>query len=178
MKHYLFIDPGLASDNGTGWTHFVEHYTGNPRDTASYLNTGGLVQGVESYPLPLKCRDIVGRVKRDSGLEAVDMLVIEHMRNYPIARMRGDGNQLIALAFLEGSFQMGISADVVKLVETAEWKGQVPEKIMRDRIKRSLIHYERETIETVIKAGKLNAKEAMNVWVAAGIGLHHFGRLR
>ncbi len=175
MKHALFIDPGIASDNGTGWSHFVEH------NGVALVNACGLVQGVASYPLPLKCRDIVGRVVKDSGLDAVDTLVIEHMRNYPIARMKGDGNQLIELAFLEGSFQM-ISADVVKLVTTTEWKGQVPEKIMRDRIERSLNEGERCTVREAIAKGidgkKLNAKEAMNVWVACGIALHHYARLR
>lgn len=171
VKHSLFIDPGISSDNGTGWAHFVE------RDNAALLNACGLVQGIESYPLPLKCRDIVGRVKRDSNLEAVDLLVIEHMTVYPIPRMKGDPKDLIELAFLEGTFQM-FSADRVHLVTTREWKGQVPEKITRDRIKRSLHQFEREIVERSIKAGKLNAKEAMNVWVSAGIGLHHFGRLR
>ncbi len=80
--------------------------------------------------------------------------------------MKGDPNDLLELAYLEGSFQI-IASDAVKLVPARDWKGQVPKNVMKPRIQRSLNERERTTVRDAIKG--LNA---------SGIGLHHYGRLR
>jgi hypothetical protein len=172
VRHALFIDPGISEENGTGWAHFVENIG------VAFVHSCGLVQAPRNYPLWRKCLFIMHHVNAAAAPGTggpYDLLVIEHMRVYPIARMKGDPNDLLDLAVLEGTL-LQISAADQKLVPARDWKGQVPKNVMKPRIQRSLSEAERSVVRDATQS--MNAKAASNVWDALGLGLHHYGRLR
>ncbi len=96
-------------------------------------------------------------------------LLIEMPRFYP-GRQKGDVNDLLDLAAVVGYCEALFEQGEQKRFFPAEWKGQVPKKIMTARILKQLIDYERDSIVRV------GAKDH-NTIDAVGIGLHYFKRL-
>jgi hypothetical protein len=98
-------------------------------------------------------------------------VVIEMPRIYPGSGQRkGDLNDLLDLAasvgYVEGLYREARQSRIFP----AQWKGQVPKKIMNARVLARLDAAERRCIESV------GAKDH-NTIDAIGIGLHHLGRL-
>lgn len=98
-----------------------------------------------------------------------DHLVIEMPRIYRgSGQQKGDLNDLLDLAAVVGYCESFFSA--TERVYPAQWKGQVPKKIMTQRILSKLAPGELAAIERV------GAKDH-NTIDAIGIGLWHAGRL-
>jgi hypothetical protein len=93
-------------------------------------------------------------------------LVVEVPRIYPHSRdQKGDLNDLLELAGVVGALTGVFS--VVSFVYPADWKGQLPKKVMNDRVLMTLgldegdalVHHDHNTLDAI------------------GIGLHDLGRL-
>lgn len=100
-------------------------------------------------------------------------LVIEMPRIYPgSGQQKGDLNDLLDLAAIVGYCEglNGLRFPPPRRVFPAQWKGQVPKKIMTARILKHLTPYELDKIERV------GAKDH-NTIDAIGIGLWDLGRL-
>lgn len=96
-------------------------------------------------------------------------LIIEVPRIYPRSDQRkGDLNDLLELAGVVGAIATQWAS--VKFYYPAQWKGQVPKKIMTERIRKQLRPVE---LENIISVG---AKDH-NTLDAVGIFLHSVGRL-
>lgn len=97
-------------------------------------------------------------------------LVIEMPRIYPGSGQRkGDLNDLLNLAAIVGRCEAW-NAGTVKRVFPAQWKGQVPKKIMTARILSKL------SWEEVARIERVGYKDH-NTIDAIGLGLWHLGRL-
>lgn len=109
-----------------------------------------------------------------SPLVAVSELVIEIPQTYGGRSAKGDTNDLIDLAFAAGFIARRINAASVVKMRPREWKGQVPKKIMIERVRSKL--KPEETLPAVIA---LPAQQGLrhNVWDGIGIGLKRLGRL-
>jgi hypothetical protein len=100
----------------------------------------------------------------------LDELIIEMPRIYPgSGQQKGDLNDLLDLAAVVG-FLEGVLGGRTTRVFPAQWKGQVPKKIMTARILGKLSVEERNTI---VSAGS----KTHNIVDAIGIGLWKLGRL-
>lgn len=105
------------------------------------------------------------------GVTAVRELYIEVPRIYPRSDQRkGDLNDLIELAGVVGAVSMFFKPIDVHHYYPADWKGQVPKKIMTERIRKKLSPAE---LDNMISVG---AKDH-NTLDAIGIFLHSVGRL-
>ncbi len=175
MTRILTIDPGISAKSGTGWACF----DGGTLPLASRLLKAGIAIASPEQTLPEKCRGIIETVTKGlqgAGAICPDVLLIEHMVVYPMPRMKGDPNDLIDLAVLEGAFlAMPVPTAGTRLIEARAWKGQVPKKILQKRIESKLRPEELATFLACTKG--VNADRLHNVWDAVGIGLHWLGRL-
>lgn len=98
-------------------------------------------------------------------------LYIEIPRIYPRADQRkGDLNDLIELAGVAGAISSLYGHVQIRHYYPAEWKGQVPKKIMTERIRKKLSPAELDNFHSV------GAKDHNSI-DAAGIFLHSVGRL-
>ena len=163
------IDPGLrwcgfAVFNGNG--HLVEARLIKSQETSARGPPAwkAMADGVRARV------EAVTQAERDRFLCAirapVKTLVIEVPRIYPHSRdQKGDLNDLLELAGVVGAISQLFP--VMSHVYPADWKGQLPKKVMNERVLRtftaaegdSLIHHDHNTLDAV------------------GIGLHHLGRL-
>ena len=96
-------------------------------------------------------------------------LAIEFPQIYH-AYAKGDRNDLLELAATIGALTYGLRMPVTRYLPR-EWKGQVPKKIMCDRIKKKLLPIEMTHVQLPVKSLQ------HNVWDGIGIGLKHLGRL-
>jgi len=152
------FDPGLSSASGTGWARFHQ----------KLLYAAGVLIPVKGS-LEDKLRDLARQAH--TATNSTDTVVVEHMRIYPGPRQKGDQNDLIDLAVLEGMILGATNPAGIVLVSARTWKGNVPKDVMGKRILATLSELERETIE-----GK--GKRMHNALDAVGIGLWALGRLR
>lgn len=152
------FDPGLAPSSGTGWARF--HY--------GELFSAGVLVPVKGT-LEDKLRELARQAH--TATNSTDTVVMEHMRIYPGPRQKGDQNDLIDLAVLEGMILGATNPAGIVLVSARTWKGNVPKDIMGKRILAALSEAERAQIE-----GK--GKRMHNALDAIGIGLWALGRLR
>jgi len=151
----LAIDPGFAEKSGTGFAWFVE-------DTLVRVGCVGTPPG------DLRARAHAIGLAFQAEMENAERIVIELPRIYPLARQKGDQNDLVDLAYLAGALDsVGVAG---ALVHPRTWKGQVPKEIMGQRILAALRPEERALMEKV-SAGRHNAIDA------AGLGLWAIGRL-
>lgn len=99
-------------------------------------------------------------------------LVIEMPRIYPgSGQQKGDLNDLLNLAMIVGQVVSWANAPTSRIVYPAQWKGQVPKKVMTNRILTKL------SVEESAAIVRVGAKDH-NTIDAVGIGLWHFGRLQ
>lgn len=98
-------------------------------------------------------------------------LVIEWPQVYRAGRGRGDPNDLLGLAAVDGALAAICLDYKVVTYLPREWKGQVPKDVMVERIKSRLTPEELTRVE-------LPAKSLQhNVYDAIGLGLKDLGRL-
>jgi hypothetical protein len=95
-------------------------------------------------------------------------LVVEIPRIYPIARQKGDQNDLIEVAFAAGKCSAFFQE--VKKLYPRDWKGTMPKEKMTARIESRLSPTE---LAQVLTKGALRH----NALDAVGIGLFELGRL-
>lgn len=168
MRRLLAIDPGISPTSGTGWALF--HYDGS----SSELRAAGLARPSQDE-LVVRCRGILEQVVlrvRDTP----DTLIIEHMVVYPLPRMKGDPNDLLELAVLEGCFlALPTPSQGTHLLPAKTWKGQVPKNIIQERVEAALGRHEREVLGGALVG--VNGSVRHNVYDAVGIGLYSLGRL-
>jgi len=142
----LCVDPGV---HGCGCALFE----------MSILQCAGYVRG--DFPTT------ASRVREGVG-GGVDGLVLEVPRVYPGPRAN-DPNDLIDLALVDGLIA-GEFTVPLKTYYPSDWKGQVPKKIMTERIKKTLDEVE------LLRVDRIGALDH-NTFDAVGIGLHYLGRL-
>lgn len=100
-----------------------------------------------------------------------EKLIIEMPRIYPGSGQRkGDLNDLLDLAAVVGRCEQRLGPLASRRVFPAQWKGQVPKKIMNARVLGKLSPDEQDRIK---RAGA----KTHNVLDAIGIGLWALGRL-
>lgn len=104
----------------------------------------------------------------------VGEFVFEHMQVYK-ETSPGIADDLILLSLMAGRVSGMLSTWVRKVTSytPATWKGQIPKKIMIERIKKSLSSEEFLRVETPRAQSK-----AHNVFDAVGIGLFHLRKKR
>lgn len=94
-------------------------------------------------------------------------LMVEFPRVYP-GMPKTDPNDLLDLAGVAGA--LGALIKPLGHVFPSDWKGQVPKKVMNERVLLALQKDEIESIET-------HGAKDHNTLDAVGIGLHHYGRI-
>jgi hypothetical protein len=99
-------------------------------------------------------------------------LVIEQPRAYPIGKSRARPNDIIQLALTAG--QISEHYRPVTWIPPHAWKGQVPDEILYDRIRKRLDKREADLLDLVLKG--IAKGYHHNVLDAIGIGLFHLGR--
>ena len=85
---------------------------------------------------------------------------------------KADPQDLLRLAYSAGAWST-IAKGRVQLVTPRQWKGQVPKKIMNNRIYNRLDSGEQSVVDT----GSSTLAKRHNVLDSVGIGLHALGRL-
>ena len=117
-------------------------------------------------PVWLRMADAVKHaVYRQSAIHTF-RLIIEVPRIYPhSADQKGDLNDLLELAGVVGALTGVFS--LVSFVYPADWKGQLPKKVMNERVLKTL----------TLEEGNALVHHDHNTLDAVGIGLHHLGRL-
>ncbi len=96
-------------------------------------------------------------------------LVIEMPRIYRgSGQQKGDLNDLLNLAAVVGYMEAVFPSHT--RVFPADWKGQVPKKVMNARV------FSKLTLDELRRVEREGAKDH-NTLDAIGVGLHHFGRL-
>ena len=110
-------------------------------------------------------------VKNTCPIEAVTDVVIEQPQVYIQRRLKGDPNDLIAVAMVAGAFAVRFYGSArITMYRPNEWKGNVPKNIS---IKR---YQERLSAEEINRVDDKPRSLAHNVWDAVGLGQYHVGR--
>lgn len=104
---------------------------------------------------------------------AADTLVLEWPQVYQGGRQKGDPNDLLPLAALNGALRALFPAPRLHLPKPSDWKGQVPKDIMGARILSKLTAEEK----AVWNAAQFPKSLAHNVLDAVGLGLYSLRRL-
>jgi len=173
----LCIDPGFAQKSGCGIAYY------RPRDQrgegAPRLERASVISTAADMPLRARARLIYQTLWGPTPgypvglLEGcrVDFYIIEIPRIYPLAKRKGDLNDLVDLAYLAGALDnLGCDGE---LVPPRDWKGTMDPDAMTRWILTRLDDEEKAVVESLLPASKRH-----NAIDAAGIGLHHLKRLR
>ena len=153
----LAIDPSLTN---SGWAYF--------RD--------GQLYSCGNVPAP--GRHLPDRVRRLAQvMPAIENaeFVFEWPQIYRDTRAKGDPNDLLALAAIVGAVLGAFPRAKATFVRPAEWKGQVPKKIMCARTFKRL----NQTEQGLFLCRGYNAEgrgQSEDVLDAIGVGLYHLGR--
>jgi hypothetical protein len=148
----LSIDPGKKH---IGWALFT---------VSGAFCDAGLARGasLEEQMSQMPERDIITRV------------VGEVMTHYPTARARdAKANDLLDLQFRMG-YIAGCYHATFYGYRTAEWKGQLPKEVCKQRILRRLAGSDEELLTHLLTLVPPSLRH--NVYDAVGIGLHHLKR--
>lgn len=100
--------------------------------------------------------------------------MIELPRVYRPRLMKGDANDLIALALVVGAL-LTVFAPHAAFIHASDWKGQAPKDVMINRIRKRLVWGDMNG-ELERTADQWGSK-AHNVWDAVGIALWRCGRM-
>lgn len=161
MSTLIAIDPGLR---GCGVARFGSADLVRPLMEAQYVRNP-LAFGNGPSAWAVMAGEIVRRFQRP------DVLVLERPRVYPGVRNE-DPNDLLELAGILGAIAAHWeSVPELAVYYPAEWKGQVPKKVMTQRI---LKHLRPGESDRIVTAG---AKDH-NTIDAVGLGLFHLGRMK
>lgn len=162
----LAIDPGLQA---CGWAIFEN----------SKLAACGLARPVKSMQPIEMMKEIIDQVtlawEQNVGHSAhPDILVAERPQIYQVGK--GDPNDLIPLAILDGAVWQATEARGVMYPLPREWKGQVPKDVMNKRTLDKLSEKEysvvKENLSRMPKSLHHNAIDAIGLgqWAIGRIG--------
>lgn len=155
----LSTDPGIGVKNATGWTVWLG------RDFSS----AGIARPVaEAVSLHQKALSIQRQLPKVNG-----RCFMEHMQVYRGHKQKGDQNDLLALAYLEGV--IAAHYDDVTLFKPQEWKGQLPEKQLVLRIRKTLSEEEVARLDHYLEVVPPGLRH--NTYDSVGIGLVGLGRM-
>lgn len=150
------IDPGFSQSNATGRAMFVD----------------GQLRFCDA--LSPKSAGYVARIEEIAAwavLSApVDILIIENPKIYPGPQQKGDPDDVVLLATLVGMIAGRVPHRELLLPRPQEWKGNVPKKVMLDRIEAKLSPEER-----AIADGAKGKRDA--ILDAVGIGMWALKRI-
>ena len=153
----ISIDPGVRTAGFALWDGAYLHRAGLLRSDRITIEPPWVTLYEESFRL--------------TQFSPFTEIVIERPQVY-VRRGKGDPNDLIALALAAGLIvgTLLVEHPRAKVTEylPATWKGQVPKKIMVERIKKGLTEGEHKRVNLPTAASL-----AHNVWDAVGIGLYH-----
>ena len=164
----LSIDPGIGKTNGTGWGEWQPKLN---RPGMALVGAGlARLPAEATTDLDMRAGFIIGQLRHPSY---VRLIYMEHMQIYPGQRQKGDQNDLLSVAFLEGAIAQHYARAV--LYKPREWKGQVPEKTLNRRIEKRLDAQELKVFRECLS--KIPPHLHHNVYDATGVGLNAYGRL-
>jgi hypothetical protein len=165
----LFVDPGFAKSNATGWAAFGHGalYRG------AAIRGSGKGEMIDRFDeiarqIPQSPRDVFAH-----GAPPIwDLLCVEFPVIYPFTKQKGDPNDIVRLAGLAARIA-AIPAREKRFVEPRAWKGTVPIEKFVERIKKP--HCGRfNPLELAYLASVKDVKDAFVT--AAGLGLVQLGR--
>ncbi len=119
---------------------------------------------VELFTVRTRGKDIAERILHIADFARclcsvrLDMLVIEHMQIYTQRKSKGDPNDLVNVALVEGAILASIPAEVYRLPKPAEWKGGIDKKIHHPRLKKHVYD--------------LQGRVSEHAWDAFGLALY------
>lgn len=160
MTTVVSCDPGLR---GVG----VSVFSDGTLTRAGYVkNTEMKKRGPEAW------RSMAREVSYWLGVIDIEILVVEVPQVYSAGQQKGDPDDLIQLAGVDGCIVGHIMPFFVKSYLPREWKGQCPKPIHNSRVMSKLTPEERKAIEEC-------APNLMhNVIDGIGIGLYYLGRMK
>lgn len=168
MTYVLAIDPGAR---GCGAALFQDD--GLSRLVAADYVVCSRRDDLRSAPFEVRAW-----VASRADCLAVNRVVIEFPQTYHGRAARGDTNDLLSLAFVDGAIAALFAVAEVTLVRPFDWKGSVPKPtsatgayIIRSRVETRLSDDEKAAV-----VWPKNGRHSWDVADAIGIGLHHFGR--
>ena len=145
----LSIDPGLRKCGCALWCA-----DGTLRRAWTARAPAGTGRGLEAWV------KMVGAIKI---APTINTLVVEQMQIYRDKKTSAD--DLLELTGVLGSIAWRFSGATKHGYKPAEWKGQVPKRVMRDRLKKRLTAEELLTVD---------GKCTHDTWDAIGIGAYYF----
>ncbi|MDP2607273.1 MAG: hypothetical protein Q8S00_32450 [Deltaproteobacteria bacterium] len=163
----LSIDPGVRQ---AGAALFE-----NGELTTAWLSKGDKeIAGLVTWPIAT-----AWAVFEDIGAhtipDAIQHLVMEIPYIYPAQFQKGDQQDIIQVALMNGAlaglFLNVPGAEIVTYLPK-QWKGQVPKDTMIERIKSKLDTEELSRVQIVE-----DKKHQKDIWDAVGVGLKYVGRL-
>lgn len=160
----LAVDPGIR---GCGCALFE-----GDQLLQAWYETNPIAKGNDAHTASMVARAVnIAARARAPMLLHITRLVIEMPVVRDARHSKGDPNDLIPLAAINGALCVLFPCAVVVQYAPEQWKGQLDKQAMNTRALGRLSLYERELISD---AGAL----AHNVYDAIGIGLHFVGRLK
>jgi hypothetical protein len=158
----LSIDPGLR---GIGAALFAKN---------GYLERAAYIEGTPKGKGPAAWLPLLDNVVAWVGKDVVEQLVVELPQVYTVSKSKGDPNDLIQLAAIDGcligAFRERFKGVFVQAYLPAEWKGQVKKEAHHERIKKVISEAEVEKIKMPVSS------LAHNVWDAVALGLFAVNR--
>lgn len=121
----LGIDPGLKACGIC--------LLNGPAGTARFATVRPKVQGPS---LPPRVEEVGRAAYAFCGVLTPDLLVVEHMQIYPQRKQKGDPNDLIDLAFLEGFLVRQLRHKSVELPTPEQWKKGLDKAVHHHRLRR------------------------------------------
>jgi len=172
MESVLAIDPGAR---GCGAALFLKQDDGSSRLLAAEYVVFSRLGGNDFCSMPFSVHDWVAA--RIDSL-AVSRVVLEFPQTYRGRAARGDTNDLLSLAFVDGAIAAMFAVADVTLVRPFDWKGSVPKPASAtgDYIIRARVEARLSGDEKAVVAWPKNGRHSWDVADAIGIGLHHLGR--
>jgi hypothetical protein len=167
MIYLVSIDPGLR---GCGIAVFDKAKARLLR--AAYVtNPNTKERGYKSHAL--MARELANWLASEMKTlpAALSQVIIELPRIYPgPQQQKGDLNDLLDVTGVGSAFAALCNPSAVQHVIPSEWKGQVPKKVMNERVLKALDNVE---VGNVRHAGSKDH----NTLDGVGIGLNFFGRI-
>ncbi len=152
----LSLDPGIRGCGVGLWE-------------ASKLVRCDYVKGAHATDSVLAAAFAMARQVRAWAPNDVSFLALEWPQVYRSGKQKGDNNDLLALAAVEGALVALFPDAAFEVFKPAQWKGQVPKNIMCRRIIEHLTVEEKKVYAgaEVIKSLEHNMIDAVGIGLAA-----------
>lgn len=128
-RFILGVDPGLSATGVCLWNPIKQILSFETIRTDFHPLWG----------LHERCVFIANQVNESLGGRKPDVMVIEHMQVYQQRKQKGDPNDLVDLAFLEGVIAQRVRAGACLTPTPRQWKGSIDKKVHHRRLMRELI---------------------------------------